>query len=61
MVIASAEWGSAAAESWDVDSPQQLNGYTYAADDPVTNSDPSGLALGVSMTPQLRACNTEPP
>lgn len=24
-------------------SPQQLNGYTYAADNPVTQSDPSGL------------------
>ncbi|HSZ31648.1 MAG TPA: RHS repeat-associated core domain-containing protein, partial [Pseudonocardiaceae bacterium] len=26
-------------------SPQQLNGYTYAADNPVTQTDPSGLML----------------
>jgi hypothetical protein len=26
-------------------SPQQYNGYTYAADNPVTNSDPTGLYL----------------
>jgi RHS repeat-associated protein len=26
-------------------SPQDLNGYTYAADNPVTNSDPSGMMI----------------
>jgi RHS repeat-associated protein len=26
-------------------SPQDLNGYTYAADNPVTNSDPSGMLI----------------
>jgi RHS repeat-associated protein len=27
----------------EIGSPQQLNGYTYAGDNPVTNADPSGL------------------
>ncbi|MFD7608081.1 RHS repeat-associated core domain-containing protein [Streptomyces mirabilis] len=30
---------------FDATSPQQLGGYTYAADNPVANSDPTGLWL----------------
>jgi RHS repeat-associated protein len=30
---------------FEQDSPQQLNGYTYAGDNPITNSDPTGLHL----------------
>ncbi|MGW1761022.1 RHS repeat domain-containing protein [Streptomyces mirabilis] len=30
---------------FDATSPQQLGGYTYAADNPLTNSDPTGLWL----------------
>ena len=37
----------------ETSSPQQLNGYTYAADNPVTQADPSGLMLFI-MTPASR-------
>ncbi|MFE9880711.1 polymorphic toxin type 43 domain-containing protein [Streptomyces sp. NPDC005784] len=30
---------------FDPTSPQELGGYTYAADNPITNSDPSGLGV----------------
>lgn len=39
---------------FEQNSPQQLNGYTYAADNPITNSDPSGLCA------QFPACNGVP-
>jgi len=34
----------------ETSSPQQLNGYTYAADNPVTGSDPTGEACAEAMS-----------
>jgi RHS repeat-associated protein len=45
---------------FEVASPQQHNGYTYAADNPVTNSDPTGLLItgggGGSCDPNAHGC-----
>ncbi|MBC3841833.1 RHS repeat-associated core domain-containing protein [Streptacidiphilus sp. 4-A2] len=39
----------------EVSDPNQIGGYTYAGDDPVNNSDPTGLCLGLDdvCNPQL--------
>ncbi len=42
----------------DTTSPQQLAGYSYAADDPVTGSDPTGLCMRLTATD---SCNYDPP
>jgi RHS repeat-associated protein len=39
-------------------SPQQLNGYSYAADNPVTNSDPTGLVCGTEASGNAN-CNDQ--
>ncbi|MCZ0986318.1 polymorphic toxin-type HINT domain-containing protein [Streptomyces diastatochromogenes] len=47
---------------FEATSPQQLGGYTYAADNPLTNSDPTGLMLdgGGDCRLQAGGCNPDP-
>ncbi|MFJ6988552.1 MULTISPECIES: RHS repeat-associated core domain-containing protein [unclassified Streptomyces] len=43
-----------------IDIPQTLNGYSYAAQNPVTQADPSGLGLACGGFGDVAACPTRP-
>ncbi|MFK4222766.1 RHS repeat-associated core domain-containing protein [Streptomyces sp. NPDC019890] len=45
----------------ETDKPQSLNGYSYAHNSPVTNSDPSGLGVPECHTGVITGCNNGVP